>query len=155
MSFVVTAPTPEIPETAITSAAFWPAVDPAAVRAAQRIDDTITTARLREALIEAIASVNGELAAWRASRELEGRASLAEVPAETIDDISINVHRYQRAVGCMAKASLIERYRDFDTTAAGNKKADQLENPIDDLRRDARWAISSILGIGRTTVELI
>ena len=30
-----------------------------------------------------------------------------------------------------------------------------MENPIDDLRRDARWAISDILGIGRTTVELI
>ena len=78
-----------------------------------------------------------------------------DVPAEQIAATSIHVHRYLRAVGCFAKASLTERYRDFDTTAAGNKKADQLENPIDDLRRDARWAISGILGIGRNTVELI
>lgn len=154
-SFVVTAPAPTPTEEIITSAAFWPEVDPVKVRAAQRIDNTITPDRLREALIEAIATVNDELSIWRAARELEGHATLAAVPAEEIDDVSIRVHRYLRAVGCFAKASLTERTRDFDTTAAGNKKADQLESPIDDYKRDARWAISDILGIGRTTVELI
>lgn len=154
-SFVVNSPAATPAEAAIASSEFWPEVDPVKVRAAQRIDTTITPERLHEALIEAIASVNTELSAWRIARIAEGRATLAAVPAELIDDVSINVNRYQRAVGCFAKASLTERYRDFDTTAAGNKKADQLENPIDDLRRDARWAISAILGVGRTTVELI
>lgn len=154
-SFVVNSPAATPAEAAIVSGAFWPDVDPVKTRAAQRIDTTITPDRLYEALIEAIASVNTELSAWRIARIAEGHATLAAVPAETIDDVSINVNRYQRAVGCVAKASLIERYRDFDTTAAGNKKADQMENPIDDLRRDARWAISGILGIGRNTVELI
>ena len=120
-----------------------------------RIDGTITPERLRDALIEAIASVNGELSAWRSARIAEGHATLADVPAEKVANASIHVNRYQRAIGCIAKASLSERYRDFDTTAAGNKKADQLENPIDDLRRDARWAICDILGTRRTTVELI
>ncbi len=154
-SFVVNVPAPVAAETKITSSPFWPDVEPADIRAAHRIDGTITTERLRDALIEAIASVNEELSAWREARQLEGRATLAAVPADLIDNISVNVHRYQRAVGCTAKALLIERYRDIDTTAAGNKKADQLDNPIDDLRRDARWAISAILGISRTTVELI
>lgn len=67
----------------------------------------------------------------------------------------MHVHRYGRAIGCSAKAVLLERYRDYDTTAAGNKKSDQLDSPVDDLRRDARWAISGILGISRNTVELI
>jgi hypothetical protein len=154
-SFVVTAPAPEQAEAKIASAAFWPEVDPVLIRAAQRIDLTVTPERLHNALIEAIATVNDELAAWRAARELEGRATLAAVPAELIDNTSVLVHRYQRAVGCMAKAALFERYRDYDTTAAGNKKADQLESQIDDLKRDARWAISDILGVTRTTVELI
>lgn len=153
--FVVTTPAPEPAEENIASAAFWPEVEPAKVRAAQRIDNTITPERLRDALIEAIASVNGELAAWRTARELEGRAKLADVPAEQVDTISIHVHRYLRAVGCLAKAALQERYRDYDTSVAGNKKADQLESPIDDLKRDARWALSDILGVTRTTVELI
>ena len=154
-SFVVTAPADTPAEEPIANGTFWPEVDPVQVRVAQRIDDTITSTRLRNALIEAIVSVNGELAAWRAARELEGRATMAAVPADEVDGASILVHRYHRAVGCFAKASLIERYRDFDTTASGNKKADQLETPIDDHHRDARWAISDILGISRTTVELI
>lgn len=153
--FVVTVPAPGVVEAKIASGLFWPEVDPVAMRASHRIDGSITTERLRDVLIEAIATVNRELSVWRAARELEGIATLAAVPADQIDTISINVHRYQRAVGCSAKALLIERYRDYDTTAAGSKKSDQLENPIDDLRRDARWAISDILGIGRTTVELI
>lgn len=153
--FVVTVPAPGAAETKITSSPFWPDVEPTSIREAHRIDGTVTAPRLREALIEAIASVNEELDAWRAARVLEGRATLADVPAPVISDVSVHVHRYQRAVGCMAKAMLIERYRDFDTTAAGHQNGDQLENPIDDLRRDARWAISAILGISRTTVELI
>jgi len=154
-SFVVTVPAAAQAEAAITSSAFWPDVEPDKIRAAQRIDTTITIERLREALIDAIASVNTELSAWRIAQIASGHAILSDVPAEEVDNTSINIHRYLRAVGCMAKASLIERTRDYDTTAAGNKQTDQLETPIDDLRRDARWAISDILGIGRTTVELI
>lgn len=155
MSFIISSPTIPENETPIASSAFWPEVDPTKIRENQRIDGTITAARLRDALIEAVATVNTELASWRIMREVEGSATLSDVPCETIDTISINVHRYMRAVGCYAKASLIERYRDFDTTASGNKKADQLESPIDDLRRDARWAINDIIGIIRTTIELI
>lgn len=154
-SFIVNVPGAAQTEPVITSATFWPEVDPVKIRVAQRIDGTITSERLRDALIEAISSVNAELSSWRIARMAEGSATLAAVAAEMVDGSSIHVNRYLRAVGCMAKASLTERIRDFDTTAAGNKKADKLEDPIDDLRRDARWAISGILGVGRTTIELI
>lgn len=153
--FVVNVPAPGVAEQKITSDAFWPEVDPVAVRASHRIDGSITTERLHDVLIESIATVNSELSEYRAARLLEGVAKLADVQAEKVDNTSVKVHRYLRAVGSLAKALLQERYRDMDTTAAGNKKADQLENPIDDLRRDYRWAVSDILGIGRTVVELI
>jgi hypothetical protein len=155
MSFVTTSPATPAEEPPIASSAFWPAVDPAKVRGEQRIDGTVTPPRLAAAIIEAIASVNGELGAWRTARIAEGSATLDAVEAEQINDVSILVHRYFRAVGCTAKALLLERYRDFDSTARGDKKADELETPIDDLRRDARWAIADILGQGRTVVELI
>ncbi|MEW6166069.1 MAG: head completion/stabilization protein [Pseudomonadota bacterium] len=155
MSFVTTTPATPADEPPIASSAFWPPVDPAKVRDAQRIDGTVTAPRLAATIIEAIASVNGELGAWRQARIAEGTATLDAVEAETINDVSILVHRYFRAVGCTAKALLLERYRDFDSTARGDKKADELADPIDDLRRDARWAISDILGAGRCTVELI
>ena len=155
MSFVVTSPAAAPADDPIENGDFWPEIDPAKIREAQRIDTTVTDPRLRDALIEAIASVNGELVTWRAAQVAAGYDSLADVPAEEIAGASIKTHRYLRAVGCTAKASLIERYRDYDTTARGDRKADVMENPIDDLRRDARWAISDIQGIGRTTIELI
>lgn len=153
--FVVTVPAADRAEAPIASSAFWPEVDPVAVREAMRIDGTVTPERLRAALVEAIGSVNAELAAWRLQRNAEGIDTLADIDTEEVDGESILVHRYQRAVACTAKALLLERYRDFDSTSVGDKRADALENPIDDIRRDARWAITDILGIGRTTVELI
>jgi hypothetical protein len=155
MSFMVTSPVVPSAEPEIRSGDFWPAVDPVLVRDAQRIDSGITPARLRSALIEAIASVNAELSDWRLARLADGHATLAAVPAETVEDKSINLYRYVRAVGCLAKASLTERYRDVDTTAHGDRKADVMENPIDDLYRDVRWAIADIQGKRRTVVELI
>ncbi|EBW1331267.1 head protein, partial [Salmonella enterica subsp. enterica serovar Enteritidis] len=59
------------------------------------------------------------------------------------------------AVFCNAKANLTERYRDIDTTLNGNKKADALEPSIEDLQRDAVWAIQRIKGTTHNIVELI
>lgn len=155
MSFVVPASAANQPDAPIKSIPFWPDVEPEKVREIQRIDNTITPIRLRATLVEAIASVNDQLKAWRLARVAEGVAKLADIDVDKVDGISVLVNRYQRAVGCTAKALLLERYRDFDSTARGDKNADALTDPIDDLRRDARWAIADILGIGRSVVELI
>lgn len=155
MSFIVPAPTPATEETEIVSGPFWPHIVPADVRQAYGIDNTVSPIRLRVALIEAIAATNGELKAWRLARQAEGTATLAEVEAELVDEESILVQRYQRAIGCHAKALLLERTRDFDSTAKGDKEADALTPQIDDHWRDYRRAIGDITGAGRTTVELI
>lgn len=145
----------QIDGAAIRSGSFWPELDPVATRAAMRLDGTVTADRLRGALIEAIASVNGQLADWLRQQQDAGHASLSAVPAEEIDGASILVQRWQRAVQCTAAANLTERYRSFDSTAAGDKKADEQDTTVDDLRRDSRWAISDILGLPRNTIELI
>lgn len=155
MSFTVTIPAAAATEPEINPGPFWPPIAPSGIRVAQRINDDITPERLKEALYEAIASVNGELYAWKQGQIAAGYATLAAVPAAAIDDESVLVQRYRRAVGCLAKAALVERYRDIDSTGRGDRKAEALADPIDDLRRDARWAVSDILGVGRSTVELI
>lgn len=156
MSFAVTVPAADPADAGeIAAAPFWPSIDPEKIRESQRINGTITAARLLDALVEAMTTVHAELSVWRLTQIAAGKATLAAVTAEQINEESIHVHRYRRAVGCLAKASLIERYRDYDTTARGDRKADVMENPIDDLRRDARWAINDIQGLGRSTVELI
>lgn len=146
---------PPTKERRISSSVFWPDIDPTAIRLHQRIDNTVTPARLRSALIESIASVNNALRAWRQSYEVIGLKSLEEIPAEEIDGTSILVHRYQRAVGCLAKAMLLERLRDFDATGKGERKAEFIADPIDDCRRDHLAALADLVGRPRLTVELI
>lgn len=153
--FIVTAPTTPATEEKIVSGPFWPDIDPTTVRDEQRIDGTIPAPRLRMALIEAIATTNATLRAWREEQIDKGFAKLDDIAAEEIDEVSILVHRYQRAVGCLTKALLLERYRDFDATGKGDRKADALTDPIDDCRRDHLNALADIVGRPRTTVELI
>lgn len=152
---ITPAPSNPVSEPVIKSSLFWPEIDPVEIRAQQRLDNTIPPGRLRGALIEAIATTNNAMLTFRQAHQELGTNSLADVVADEIDGISILVHRYQRAVGSLAKALLMERYRDFDATGKGDKKADQLTDPIDDCRRDHLNAIADITGRPRVTVELI
>lgn len=156
MSGFLGSPTVPTEEPAIDSGGgWWPEVSAVALRAAARLDGTVTQERLRAAGLFAIASVQSELAPWKAARMAEGHESMAVVPAGTVGGVSVLVSLYLRAVYALVQADLNERYRDFDTTGAGDKRADELCTRVDELRRDARWAISDILGVRRTTVELI
>ncbi|ACO79901.1 Phage P2 capsid completion gpL-like protein [Azotobacter vinelandii CA] len=134
---------------------WFPDIDAEHLRAAVRMDGSITNARLEVAAVAAMLSVNRELAAYKAAELANGYAALADVPAVAIDGESERVHLYRRAVYCSAGAELAERYRSYDATAAGNQRADDLTPSIDEFRRDARWAIRDLLGVTHTTVELI
>ncbi|MBU9261728.1 head completion/stabilization protein [Burkholderia multivorans] len=158
MSFVSTPPLAQPPQTAappIANDAFYPDVSLEHARDTMRLDGSVTDARLRHELLAAIASVNDELRTARTAWRDAGFARLADVPADQLDGESVLLQHYRRAVYCLAKATLIERYRDYDTTGDGARRADDLEPQSDELRRDARWAISDIVGRPRVTVELI
>lgn len=152
---IIPAPTPATEEAPIVASTFWPEIEPAKVRADQRIDNTITPARLAAVLPEALIVTIEALAEWKAVQIAAGWARLKDVPSETIGDKTTHEYRFHRAVGCLAKALLLERYRDFDSTGKGDKRADVLADPIDDLRRDWHNAIADIAGRSRITVELI
>ncbi|MDP9583566.1 UNVERIFIED_ORG: hypothetical protein J2791_002878 [Burkholderia contaminans] len=160
MSFVSTPPLPRAPADVepakpIKNVPFYPDVSLEHARDTMRLDGSITDARLRHELLAAIAEVNDELRSTRAAWRDAGITSLADVPADQLDGESVRLQHYRRAVYCLAKATLIERYRDYDTTGDGARRADELEPQGDELRRDARWAISDIIGRPRMTVELI
>lgn len=139
----------------ITNGDFWPEIDPDDALKDKRIDGTVGPDRLRAALVEAICTVNRDLSAWRLEQIALGYLTLAAVPTDEIDGESQHAHRYRRAVYCLAAADLTEQYRSFDATDAGHQYADKLETPISDLRRAAQWAVRDILGVGRSTIELI
>lgn len=160
MSFIATVnPPTAADEPPLANDGWFPDLDPAAARAACRLDGTVTPARFRPALVAAVAGVNAELAAWAAQQRAAGAATLADVPATTIGGTSLLVHHYLRAVYASTQADLAEAYRELDVspTSAGKQErvTDKIELKIDEHRRAMRWAISDILGLRRTTVELI
>ncbi|WP_068634913.1 head completion/stabilization protein [Thauera butanivorans] len=154
MPFIAVPPAPN-PEAAIDCGVFWPAIEPAAARAAMRLDGTVTPDRLREALIAGALEAMRELQDWEIAQLAAGHATLAEVPAVQVAGESAHAHNWRRAVYSLAAASITERRRDFDSTNEGHLQADKLTPTVDDHRRDARWAITDIQGRPRTTVELI
>lgn len=152
--FIANAPTSPA-EGEIDSSPFWPAISLPDLRDTVRLDGTVTTARLKHAVIDAITSVNRDLADWRRAREAEGVPTLAAVPGELINNESAHLHSYRRAVYAMTRANLLERYTDYSATGDGVKGADAKIISSDDLYRDARFAIRDILGTTHNTVELI
>lgn len=138
----------------LTNDGWFPDIDATAARDTLRIDGTVTDTRLEAALVNAMLSVNQDLAPYKSEAAGE-YPSLADIPSTDINGKSRLIIYYTRAVICTAGAELVERYRSYDTSADGDRNADALTPNIDELRRDARWAIRDLIGRVRTTVELI
>lgn len=140
-------------QTLISNNGFFPDISLDEVRNAMRIDGTVTNDRLQFAVIEAMASVNQDLSQFK--KNAKSYRTLADYPTEQINGEHLLILRYKRAVYCLAMANLNERYRSYDTTKDGEDNAEKIEQTIDDLRRDARFAIRDIQRLSRITVGLI
>lgn len=134
---------------------WFPGIDLTALRAQARIRDTVTPGRLREAALAALIWVGDQLADWQAAQIAAGYATLAAVPATTVTGESRKLILYRQAVTAWTKALVVERYRDTDLTGAGERRADDLDPAVGELRRDAIHAVRAILLRTRTDVELI
>ncbi|UVD96648.1 head completion/stabilization protein [Pectobacterium parvum] len=140
----VVIPVPAQQDAVIENTFFWPDVEPGTLRTLMRLENTVTPERLRHAALTAISEVNAELFEYRREQIPLGFTTLADVPAEKIDGQSEKHHHYLRAVSAITTATLYERYRGYDASAKGDRKADALDGTIDELWRDARWSISQL-----------
>ncbi|EGM2428434.1 phage baseplate assembly protein V [Escherichia coli] len=154
MKFVAPEQAPEQAEI-IRNTPFWPDVDLSEFRSVMRTDGTVTQPRLKQVALSAISEVNAELYEFRRRQQMLGYTSLAEVPAEQLDGKSERIQHYFNAVYCWARAMLNERYQDYDATASGVKRGEELAEASGDLWRDARWAISRVTEIMRLITNLI
>lgn len=152
-------PAPSAPDaTVIVNDGWFPDVDLDHFRKQMRVRDAITVDRQREAALGAIITVANDLDAWATDRRAAGAVALATVadwPNPPLDGLPRLVILYRRAVYAYAKADLVERNRDVDLTGAGQRRAEDLEPTVGELRRDGLHAIRDILRRSRTTVELI
>ena len=152
MSFVATAPASE---GTVTNDGFWPDIDLTDLQSTMRLDGTVTAERLQHATINAVILANRDLAGWQQTQRDNGYAALDAVPARSINGTSELQYLYLRAVYCLTKANLNERYSDYDSTAAKAGDDDALQTAVNDLKRDAAFAIRDLMGLTHVTVELI
>jgi hypothetical protein len=135
---------------------FWPDIDLNDFRDCMRVGgNVIPDPRVKLALLGALESVQIDLADWRALQEATGYDTLASVPAATMGGLSRYVVLWRRAVYAYAAADLTETHRDITATSAGASQSEAIAPTADDHRRNATYAVRGILGVSRTTVELI
>lgn len=154
--FIATAPATPVPgANVVLNDGWFPNLTLSEIRDSVRLDGTVTDPRLRDAARYAISIVNRQLAPLRLLGLAASAENLAAMEPATIDGQNRLDMLYRRAVVCTLKADLIERYRDYDTTDSGMRRADDLSASIDEQRRNANWAIRDMLGQPHTVVELI
>lgn len=148
---------PPVPveEPVIKNTGFFPDVDPKRMRDEMRLEQTVTPVRLRRAIKTAMAETNAELTDWRDLQLAAGYQRLEDVPTDEIDGESVRVFHYFNAVCSMTTATLYERYRGVDASAKGDKKADCIEDTIDEMWRDMRWSVARIQDKARCIVGQI
>lgn len=147
-----TQPAPAPP---ITNNGFWPDIEPDTFRERHRIDTTITPGRVEHALSIAMRDINRQLADFQALQSDEGIYASDAVPAEPWQIPGHTTELYQQAVFSEAHARILESYRNYSATRDGDERGEIKDEAAEDYRRDARWAVSEIIGEPHTTVELI
>ncbi len=157
MSFVTVPPAPASPESAVVAGdGWWPDIDCNQMRDELRLGEVVTHARLVGAIEGGLLTVDGELAMWRAARESEGIAELADVePARTVGGKPRAVVLWTRAVRFAAAAELAELHRDMSATAHAASATEDERLTAADYRRLCTQAIRDLIGATRCTVELI
>lgn len=134
----------------IKSDSFYPDVDLDHIREIVRIDGAVTNARLQQVIIEEVIDVN------RLLKSLKDKvAQLSDLSNSEINDLPETDYLYRSAVANGVAAKVNENYRNYDSSNAGGKKAENAELTVDDYRRNKQWAILQLLGENHTVVELI
>lgn len=156
MSFVAAPPAnpPAEVADAIDGDGWYPALSIEKFRQSQRIPETVTPTRAKEALLGGFISASIGLQAWRTRQEAEGKADLAATSPVTIGGESRSVIIWRRAVHAFAAADLADTHTDISATEAGRERNDVRAEAADDLRRAATVALRDLMGKSRTRVAL-
>jgi len=92
---------------------------------------------------------------WVCEHVRQGYFSLASVPAAFYADKSEKVFQYLSAIFALAKAKLITRYRDIDSTESGQRHAEKIEGSIRYYLQESRESLRLLMGKSRATIDLV
>lgn len=134
---------------------FWPELTIADFRDQYRLDSSATNGRLAVELKAAVSDITRHLRDFQEQAETAGAEKAADVelaPWQPADELTT---LYRRAVFASAYAGLLEHYLDYSATGEGDDAGTAKMEAADIHRRNARWAVSQIIGEPHSTVELI
>ncbi|WP_343611132.1 head completion/stabilization protein [Novosphingobium sp.] len=150
------APPASAPGAVFPGDGWWPDIDLAAMRAAMRVGEVVTDPRLIFALESAAVKVGDDLANWRAARERQGCASLAEVaPNQKVNGKPRLVSLYIGAMRYAALAELTASATDVTATATDETRQDAKLDTGCYLESLRLQNVRAIMGFTRVAVELI
>ena len=157
MSFVAAPPAnpPAGVADAVAGDGWYPNLSIKALKDAQRIPETVSDGRAREALLGGFISAAVGLQAWRDQQEAAGKDSLAATSSITIGGESRSVILWRRAVHAFAAADLADTHTDISATDAGRERNQVRAESTDDLRRAATAALRDLMGKSRSRVRLV
>ncbi|MAC59058.1 MAG: hypothetical protein CMH85_12460 [Novosphingobium sp.] len=166
MTGLISTPVPasEPDDAQVVADGWFPPVRLADVRDRLRLGEVVTTERLIEAIENAMVLALRELAAWRTARVLEGKADLAAVTIETLNNRNYAVLLWERVVRSFAGAEILAEYRDVSATDQGMDRAAEKDAIGEEYRRRALAAVADLRSVGlpegeepvqRNRVELI
>lgn len=153
MSFVAAPPSPT-PPAVIAGDGWWPDLTIADFKSLKRIPNTVTDARIREALLTGMIDAARQLQTWRAAQEAAGIEKLEDIEGPTFNGEKEKVILWRKAVFATAAAELADTHNDITATAAGRERTEIRATSADEHRRDATQAIRAIKGLGRNRVAL-
>ena len=166
MTGLISTPVPasEPDDAQVVADGWFPPVRLADVRDRLRLGEVVTTERLIEAIENAMVLALRELAPWRTARVLEGKADLAAVTIETLNNRNYAVLLWERVVRSFAGAEILAEYRDVSATDQGMDRAAEKDAIGEEYRRRALAAVADLRSVGlpegeepvqRNRVELI
>ncbi len=144
----------DLPET-ISNNGFFPDINVQDYVNQYRIPQELPDATIVNHLVISMGDANQELECYKYFMTKKGYKTLAEVPADKINEVSIKVTNYIRAVSCYAKAWALKEMQTLDR----RKDADNLAKTSDETeatyRQFAEQAIKAVCGEPAAMVSII
>lgn len=150
MSFVANGNSKKTNLTYISSRSFFPSISLDAIKEEVRIDGSVTDARIKQTLLEEIIDVNRLL-----SGIVQTDKTLIDLATDQIDGKADTEILYFSAIANGVAAKIAEKYRTYDSTNSGSKKAEEVSATINEYRRNKVFAIQQLKGENHSIVELI
>ncbi|XPV75181.1 MAG: head completion/stabilization protein [Desulfovibrio sp.] len=139
----------------ITNNGFFPDVSVGEFQDRYRMPSSYTDRLIIDHLVSGICWANKQLAEYQITQVGEGHTTLAEVPADTVNNISIQEHYYFTAVCSYAKATLMQSFKTVNRRSEAKNEARESEDTEAKFMQYAGEAISDFLDKPRITVALI